>query len=98
VALSKAREGRHEIAIYKVVGCMIKNDGIIEYQCWFCGNGIEFSDTLALKIISTSLWYDTEGSQEIYVHSKCAEIHMKGSQMSLEIDYIQDNIENHNKS
>jgi hypothetical protein len=62
-----------------------------EYQCWFCGEGIERADTGALMISVEGLWRWDAGSrseddpwQSIYVHSKCAKERLNGATMSLE--------------
>jgi hypothetical protein len=68
---------------------------VTEVQCWFCGKGIDRADELALRICASSLWYDILTFQEIYVHSECAAKHMKGSQMSLELEALSGLIEEH---
>ena len=62
-----------------------------EYQCWFCGEGIERSDTGAVLITLESLWrWDSRISrrkrpaQSVYGHSACARGRMKGATMEIE--------------
>ncbi|PTD18312.1 hypothetical protein CV103_15505 [Sphingomonas fennica] len=64
---------------------------MLEFQCWFCGEGIERSDGDALMIGIESLWRWAEGTrrkdapyQNIYVHSRCAMDRMAGATMDLE--------------
>jgi hypothetical protein len=60
----------------------------LEYECWFCGLGIDPADDSALVIGLWNLWNGTEDSpaQNIFVHFDCAETRMKGASMSLERD------------
>ena len=62
-----------------------------EYQCWFCGEGIERTDTGAVMISVESfwLWADDKRApddpyQVIYAHAQCAKSRMAGSRMVLE--------------
>jgi hypothetical protein len=62
-----------------------------EFQCWFCGEGIERTDTGAVMINIESLWRWAEGKrndddpwQTIYAHSQCAKDRMAGATMNLE--------------
>jgi hypothetical protein len=57
------------------------------YQCWFCGEGIDRADGLALSIGLWELWggaAEAEPAQMIYAHFKCAETRMKGASMDLD--------------
>jgi hypothetical protein len=62
-----------------------------EYQCWFCGEGIERSDTGAILVTVENLWRNDAGSvseddplQNVYAHSSCAKVRMQGYTMTLE--------------
>jgi hypothetical protein len=61
-----------------------------EYQCWFCGKGIERADTGAVIITLEGLWHRQAGSndedplQAIYAHSVCAKDRLKGATMTIE--------------
>ena len=62
-----------------------------EFQCWFCGDGIERPDSGAVLINVESLWRwvdEVRGPddpwQSIYAHSKCAKDRMAGATMNLE--------------
>ncbi len=62
-----------------------------EYQCWFCGQGIERADAGAVMINVESLWRWQDGTrtdddprQSIYAHSNCAKDQLKGATMNLE--------------
>lgn len=62
-----------------------------EYQCWFCGNGIDRTDTGAVMISIGNLWRWDSGAQRdddpwqsIYVHSECAKDRMRGPTMTIE--------------
>ena len=62
-----------------------------EYQCWFCGQGIERTDTGAVMITLESIWRWEVGShsdddplQSVYGHSYCAKNRMKGATMDIE--------------
>ena len=62
-----------------------------EYQCWFCGQGIERSDTLAVLITVENLWHYDAGSvskydpqQNVYAHSTCAQARLQGETMALD--------------
>jgi hypothetical protein len=68
-----------------------QHTGMNEYQCWFCGHGVERSDGGAVLISIESLWRWDAGStgendplQQIYAHSACAKGRMQGATMSLE--------------
>jgi len=61
------------------------------YQCWFCDESIERTDTGAVMISAEGLWRWEAGSRSeddpwqcIYAHSKCAKQRMKGATRSLE--------------
>jgi hypothetical protein len=61
------------------------------YQCWFCGESIERSDTGSVIISVESLWRWDAGSeghddpqQSVYAHAKCAKERMKGATANLE--------------
>ena len=62
-----------------------------DYQCWFCGEGIERTDASAVMITVESLWRWDAGSQRdddpmqsIYAHSACAKNHLRGATMAIE--------------
>ena len=62
-----------------------------EYQCWFCGRGIERSDIGAVLIAIEGLWRWDAGSTEedasrqaVYAHSACAKDRLRGATMQLE--------------
>ena len=64
---------------------------MIEYQCWFCGEGIEPSDAGAVMIGVQSLWRwasgepkDEDPFQAVYGHSRCTKERMRGSTMELD--------------
>ena len=62
-----------------------------DFQCWFCGAGIERIDAGAVMINIESLWPWAEGTrcaddplQSIYAHSLCTKDRMAGAKMSLD--------------
>jgi hypothetical protein len=62
-----------------------------EYQCWFCGQGIERADGGAVIIIIENLWRWADAArtaddpfQSVYAHSQCAKDRMTGATMNLE--------------
>lgn len=62
-----------------------------DYQCWFCGKGIERADSGAVLITLESLWrWDSGASSEddplqgVYAHSTCTKDRLKGATMSIE--------------
>jgi hypothetical protein len=62
-----------------------------EYQCWFCGHGINRTDTGAVMISIGNLWLWDAGSrseddpwQAIYAHAACARERTKGATMEIE--------------
>lgn len=62
-----------------------------EYQCWFCGQGIDRSDTGAILITVENLWRYDVGStskddplQSVYAHSACAKDRLRGATMTFE--------------
>lgn len=64
---------------------------MIEFQCWFCGEGIDRSDAGAVMVNIENLWGWAEGArgpedplQSIYSHSQCAKARMTGATMALE--------------
>ena len=63
-----------------------------EYSCWFCGEGIDRSDTAAILINASGLWTEGEDtpSQEFYLHSTCAVHRLKGVNMKFELDVFFD--------
>jgi hypothetical protein len=68
-----------------------------EYQCWFCGEGIDRADTFAVMIAAENLWRWDAGSksdddpwQSVYAHSACAKTRLKGATMDLEADLLGD--------
>jgi len=66
-------------------------DVVNDYECWFCGRGIERVDTGAVLIAIEGLWRWDAGNvasdaphQAIYAHSSCAKDRLKGATMSIE--------------
>ena len=64
---------------------------MLDFQCWFCGDGIDRNDDSALMVSVESLWRWLEGAREkdapfqtIYAHSRCAKDRMAGATMQLE--------------
>lgn len=62
-----------------------------EYSCWFCGRGIERSDDGAILITLEGLWRwhdasraDDDPFQQVYAHSACAKVRLKGATMDIE--------------
>lgn len=62
-----------------------------EYQCWFCGQGIERNDTGAVMIALEGLWRWEAGLrsgddplQSVYGHSVCVKSRLKGATMDIE--------------
>jgi hypothetical protein len=62
-----------------------------DYQCWFCGHGIERADAGAVMITLEGLWRRQAGSrsedeplQSVYSHSLCAKDRLKGATMNIE--------------
>lgn len=62
-----------------------------EYECWFCGKGIERLDARAVMIQVESFWRWNDGQrgedgpwQTIFAHSACAKDKMRGATMNLE--------------
>lgn len=70
-----------------------------EYQCWFCGEGIDrTADAHAVMIAVENPWRWDAGSksdddpwQAVYAHSACARIRLKGKTMDLEPHVLGDN-------
>ena len=65
--------------------------GMLDFACWFCGEGIDRDDNSALLVSVENLWRWAEGKrgksdpfQNLYAHSRCAELRMTGATMSLE--------------
>jgi hypothetical protein len=63
----------------------------LEFQCWFCGQGIERSDSGAVLIGVESLWRwessfrkDNDPYQQVYSHKECAKSRLSGASMPLE--------------
>lgn len=59
------------------------------FECWFCGLGIDRTDSPALSISASSLWNggaEAKPTQIIYAHWHCAETRMKGAKMTLDRD------------
>jgi hypothetical protein len=63
----------------------------MEFQCWFCGQGVEQNDAGAVMITVESLWRwaeelqsDDDPVQSIYAHSHCAKSSLKGATMDIE--------------
>jgi len=63
----------------------------LEFQCWFCGQGIERSDVGAVIITIESLWRwesesqsDDDPVQSVYAHSHCAKAKLEGATMDIE--------------
>ena len=63
----------------------------MEFQCWFCGQGIERSDAGAVIITIESLWRwegesqsDDDPVQSVYAHSHCAKPKLEGATMDFE--------------
>jgi hypothetical protein len=63
----------------------------MEFQCWFCEQGIEQKDAGAVMITVESLWRWAEESQSdddpvqsVYAHSHCAKAGLKGATMDIE--------------
>jgi hypothetical protein len=64
---------------------------VMEYQCWFCGQGIERSDAGAIAITVEGLWRYDAGSrseddpvQNVFAHATCAKARLSGATMALE--------------
>jgi hypothetical protein len=59
---------------------------VVEYQCWFCGKGVERTDEGAIVIAVRNLWSSSEDdpTQYLYVHSLCAAEKMMGSAMAFD--------------
>jgi hypothetical protein len=64
---------------------------MLDFQCWFCGAGIDRDDQGALLISVEGLWRWAEGRrggddpfQNIYVHSICAKDRLSGATMNWE--------------
>ncbi len=64
---------------------------MLDFQCWFCGGGIDREDKGALLVGIESLWLWAEGKrgkddpfQNIYIHSRCAKDRMAGATLDLE--------------
>ncbi|WBY08799.1 hypothetical protein PIB19_05035 [Sphingomonas sp. 7/4-4] len=64
---------------------------MLDFQCWFCGEGIDRDDRGALLVSVESLWRWAEGKrgkddpfQNIYIHARCAKDRMAGATMELE--------------
>ena len=64
---------------------------MIEYQCWFCGQGIERSDAGAVAITLQNFWRWYAGSQQdddplqmVYAHSGCVRARLSGETMELD--------------
>lgn len=69
----------------------LHNRIMLDFQCWFCGAGINRDDAGALLVSVEGLWRWAEGRratddpfQNIYVHSHCAKDRMAGATMNLE--------------
>ncbi|OYY72336.1 MAG: hypothetical protein B7Y47_04770 [Sphingomonas sp. 28-63-12] len=64
---------------------------MMEFQCWFCGVGIDRDDKSAVLVSVESLWRWADGErgkedpfQNIYIHSTCAKDRMTGATMELD--------------
>lgn len=62
-----------------------------DFQCWFCGDGIDRSDAGAVMMNIENLWGWAEGTrgadaplQSIYANSQCTKGRMTGATMTLE--------------
>ena len=62
-----------------------------EYQCWFCGQGIERADAGAVAITVENLWRweaaspgDEGDLQLVFAPSNCAKDRLQGTTMKLE--------------
>ena len=58
------------------------------YECWFCGEAIDWNNAEALRLVVAPLWAreDDCPSQELYAHFSCAQSRMAGARMSLEAE------------
>ncbi len=63
----------------------------MDFQCWFCGQGIERTDVGAVIITIENLWRweaesqsDDDPVQSVYAHSKCAKTKLEGATMDFE--------------
>ncbi len=63
----------------------------MQFQCWFCDEGIERSDTSAVIVSVSGLWNweaqrkrNDDPVQSIYAHSACAKERLKGTTMDLD--------------
>jgi hypothetical protein len=59
---------------------------MIEYECWFCGKGVDQHDALAVVVSARNLWSsnDDDPTQYLYIHSECAAERLPGARMSFE--------------
>jgi len=64
---------------------------MVEFQCWFCGEGIDRGDVGAVIVSVANLWRWSENkrgadepSQDFYCHTECAKRRMAGNNMTLE--------------
>ena len=59
---------------------------MIEYECWFCGKGVDQDDALAVVVSVRNLWSsDDDGpTQGLYIHSGCAAERLAGARMAFE--------------
>jgi len=64
---------------------------MLEFQCWFCGEGIDRADAGALIITVGNLWRweaesagDDDPTQCVYAHSSCAKERLEGATMDID--------------
>ena len=57
-----------------------------EFECWFCGKGVDRGDSLALVLSARNLWSNDEDdpTQYFYLHSECAIERLAGARMGFE--------------
>ena len=57
-----------------------------EYECWFCGKGIDRGDALAVGVSARNMWSsdDDDPTQDLYIHSECAAERLTGARMSFD--------------
>ena len=64
---------------------------MLDFQCWFCGEGIDRTDSGAIIMTVENLWrWEAESASEddpmqsVYAHSTCAKDRLQGATMDLD--------------
>lgn len=63
-----------------------------EFECWFCGTGVDRSDALAIALSARNLWSsdDDDPTQYFHIHSHCAVERLAGTRMHFDPSILAD--------